>query len=530
MPKPINPFEGMDVRSLLDLAVAARCGQTFLIWEPLSGEGGRWTYDQFVERVRRFAAGIVAQDTKAGDRILIHLDNCPESLIAWLGCAYAGAVPITTNARSTQDELAYFAQHSGAIAAITQPRFAELVLAATPNVRWRLVTESDNGEPATAPEHGFRPFDSVDGSPESLPERPNDPWAPFGIQYTSGTTGRPKAVLWTHANVLWGAMACARHEDLRAEDVHLTFLPLFHTNAQVYSVLASLWAGATVVLMPRFSASRFWPVSLKHGATWTSLVPFCLKALMNESVPEQHSYRLWGNAVCDPPTDRHFRVRTIGWWGMTETVAHGIVGSVQMRNAPMSLGRPATGYEIHVLDDDDNPVGVGEVGNLYIRGEPGISLFLEYAGDPAATRAAFRPDGLFITGDRVRLGEDGCLHFADRSKDMLKVGGENVAASEVEQVIAEVPGVAEVAVVAMPDPMLDEVPVAFVLPNTQDITDLPNRIAEVCAAKLAPFKQPKLVRIVDKLPRSTLEKVAKSELRTELLSEKSAARAPRTST
>ena len=518
MPKPISPFEGMDIRSLLDSAATARSGQTFLIWEPFSGEGRQWTYDQFVERARRFAAGIVAQGTKAGDRILIHLDNCPESLIAWLGCAYAGAVPITTNARSTQDELAYFVQHSGAIAAITQPLFAEIILSATPDVRWRLVTESNNGEAAAAPEQGFRSFDSVDGSPESLPERPNDPWAPFGIQYTSGTTGRPKAVLWTHANVLWGAMACARHEDLRAEDVHLAFLPLFHTNAQVYSVLASLWVGATVLLMPRFSASRFWPVSLKHGATWTSLVPFCLKALMNEPVPEQHSYRLWGNAVCDPPTDSHFRVRTIGWWGMTETVAHGIVGSVHMRNAPMSLGRPAPGYEIHVLDDDDNPVGVGEVGNLFIRGEPGISIFLEYAGDPAATQAAFRPDGLFITGDRVRLGEDGCLYFADRSKDMLKVGGENVAASEVEQVIAEVPGVAEVAVVAMPDPMLDEVPVAFVLPNTQEIADLPARIAEVCAAKLARFKQPRLVRIVDTLPRSTLEKVAKSELRAALLS------------
>ena len=106
MPKPISPFEGMDIRSLLDSAATARSGQTFLIWEPFSGEGRQWTYDQFVERARRFAAGIVAQGTKAGDRILIHLDNCPESLIAWLGCAYAGAVPITTNARSTQRRIA----------------------------------------------------------------------------------------------------------------------------------------------------------------------------------------------------------------------------------------------------------------------------------------------------------------------------------------------------------------------------------------------------------------------------------------
>jgi crotonobetaine/carnitine-CoA ligase len=103
-----------------------------------------------------------------------------------------------------------------------------------------------------------------------MPPRPHDPWAPFGIQYTSGTTARPKAVLWTHANALWGAKMCALHEGLRADDVHLTYLPLFHTNAQVYSVLASLWVGATVVLQPRFSASRFWPVSLRQGAGSTA--------------------------------------------------------------------------------------------------------------------------------------------------------------------------------------------------------------------------------------------------------------------
>ncbi|MCJ8158298.1 AMP-binding protein [Sphingomonas sp. LaA6.9] len=525
MLQPITPFEGMDIRSLLDSVALSRSEHPFLVWEPFTAEGGRqWTYGEFADRVRRFAAGIVARGVKAGDRVLIHLDNCPEGLIAWLGCAYAGVVPVTTNARSTEDELAYFAHHSDAVAAVTQPGFADIVRAATPKVRWRLVTETDNGEPASAPGLGFHPFDTIDASPESLPERPHDPWAPFGIQYTSGTTARPKAVLWTHANALWGAMACARHEDLRAEDVHLTFLPLFHTNAQVYSVLASLWVGATVVLMPRFSASRFWPVSIKHGATWTSLVPFCLKALMSEPLPEQHSYRLWGNAVCDPPTDRHFRVRTIGWWGMTETVAHGIVGLVNRANTSMSLGRPAPGYEIHVLDDEEKPVRPGEVGNLYVRGQRGVTLFLEYAGDPEATQAAFRPDGLFITGDRVRLGEDGFLYFADRSKDMLKVGGENVAASEIEQVIAAVPGVAEVAVVAMPDPMLDEVPVAFVLPNAEAAADLAERVADACAAKLARFKRPKLVRIVENLPRSTLEKVAKSELRAALIAERDTAR------
>lgn len=513
-PRPLTPFEGLDIRSLLTEQAVRRGDHPFLIWEPFEGDGARWTYGQFHDAVRRVAAGLHARGVQPGQRVLIHLENCPETIIAWLGCAYAGAVGVTTNAKSTADELAYFAGHSGAVGAVTQPRFADLVAAAAPALAWRVVTDTDNGAPAAPFTAAYEPFAALAG--DTLPDRPHDPWAPFGIQYTSGTTARPKAVLWTHANALWGARQCATHEDLRPTDVHLVHLPLFHTNAQAYSVLAALWAGATVVLTPRFSASRFWPLSLKHGATWTSVVPFCVKALLEQPRPESHSYRYWGNAICEPPWDQMFGVKTIGWWGMTETIAHGVVGSTHRKDAPMSMGRPAPGYEIFVLGANGAPVGPGEVGDLYVRGTPGVSLFLEYAGDPEATKAAFRDDGLFITGDRVRLGQDGYLYFADRAKDMLKVGGENVAASEIERVIAAVPGVAEVAVVAMRHPMLDEAPAAFVIPQPDAAPGLDDRIAAACEQALAPFKRPHLVRLVDTLPRSTLEKVAKAELRAKL--------------
>jgi len=510
-PRPLTPFEGMDIRSLLDEQAAVRGEQPCLIWEPFEGEGARWTYAEFRDAVRQVAGGLQARGVQLGQRVLVHLDNCPESIIAWLGCAYAGAVGVTTNAKSTADELGYFAEHSGAVGAITQPKFADLLAGAAPQLAWRVVTDTDNGAPAAPFTAAFEPFSALTG--DTLPDRPHDPWAHFGIQYTSGTTARPKAVLWTHANALWGARQCATHEDLRPTDVHLVHLPLFHTNAQAYSVLAALWAGAAVVLMPRFSASRFWPVSLKHGATWTSLVPFCVKALAEQPRPEAHSYRFWGNGVCEPPWDRMFGVKTIGWWGMTETITHGIVGSPHRKDAPLSMGRPAPGYEIHVLDADGRPVGPGEVGDLYVRGVQGVSLFLEYASNPEATKVAFRDDGLFITGDRVRVGADGYLYFADRSKDMLKVGGENVAASEIERVIAGVPGVAEVAVVAMRHPMLDEAPAAFVIPQPGAGDGLEDRIAAACVTALAAFKRPHLVRLVDELPRSTLEKIAKAELR-----------------
>ena len=421
-------------------------------------------------------------------------------------------MPVTTNARSSADELSYFADHSGAKAATTQPRFAELVASAAPKLSWLAVTETDNGEdPDAGRPQRDASFERIDGDPADLPRRAHDPLAPFGIQYTSGTTSRPKAVLWTHANALWGGKINALHEDLRPDDVHLVTMPLFHTNAQAYSVLAALWAGASIVVQPRFSASRFWPVSLKHGCTWASVVPFCLRALMSHEVPERHSYRLWGNGICEPPTDAHFRVKTIGWWGMTETITHGTVGSACHPDMPMSMGRPAPEYELRVRDNGRD-VGPGETGDLLIKGVRGLSLFAEYAGNEAATNDSFDDDGFFITGDRVTVAENGYLIFADRSKDMLKVGGENVAASEIERVIAAVPGVQEVAVVARKDPMYDEVPVAFILP-----VEGPGQIADTakaaCEAQLAKFKWPAEYRVVDSLPRSTLEKIAKAELR-----------------
>ncbi|MEA3149236.1 MAG: carnitine-CoA ligase, partial [Gammaproteobacteria bacterium] len=364
------------------------------------------------------------------------------------------------------------------------------------------------------------PFSAISGNAANLPERPHDPIAPFAVQYTSGTTARPKAVLWTHANALWGAEMSAAHEDLGPKDIHLVHLPLFHTNAQVYSVLASLWAGATIVLQPKFSASRFWSVSLKHRCTWTSLVGFCTRALEEHPVPV-HQYRYWGMPVCEPAGNAKFHVKSIGWWGMTETITHGIVGSTRLPNIPNSMGRAAPGYDVFVLDPEGQPVLPGALGDLFIRGIPGVSLFQEYVDDPEATRAAFRKDGLFITGDRVRVGVDGELYFADRSKDMLKVGGENVAASEVERVILTVHGVREVAVVGRPDAMLGESVIAFVIPTAAAASDtkLKERAMEACNVSLASFKRPAEVRIVEGFPRSTLEKVSKAELRRMLMFE-----------
>lgn len=514
-----HPFLGQDLPWLLEQRALARRDHPFIVWVPFEGPEQRWTYGEFLARVQRIAGGMQRRGVKRGDRILIHLDNCAEALLAWYACAWLGAVAVTTNARAAGDELAYYAEHSEAVAGITQPRLAELAARHCPGLQWLAVTATDGGdEPAFAPERATH-FDAIDADP--LPRRAPDPLAPCSVQYTSGTTSRPKGVLWTHANALWGARVNALHEDLRADDVHLVHLPLFHTNAQAYSVLACLWVGATAVVLPRFSASRFWPVSLAQRCTWTSLVPFCVKALMDQEVPAHH-YRLWGSAVSEPPADAHFRVKTIGWWGMTETISHGIVGSPQLPNRPLTIGRPAPEYGIAVVEDDAVPVrdarhvGPGGSGLLLVRGVRGLSLFHEYLGNPRATADAFDPDGWFRTGDRIDVLDDGSLRFGDRAKDMLKVGGENVAASEIERVVLQVAGVHECAVVGRRHPMLDEVPVLFVLPAAHAEGDLLDRVRAACAAQLADFKQPHELRIVRDFPRATLEKIAKAELRRRL--------------
>ena len=517
-----HPFMGMDVPWLLEQRALTRRDHPFIVWLPFDGPEQRYSYGAFAARVQRIAGGLHQRGVRRGERVLIHLDNCAEALLAWYACSWLGAVAVTTNARAAGDELAYYAEHSEAVAGITQPRYADLVGRHCTALKWLAVTADDNGMPPAHPTEHAHHFDALDAEP--LPRHASDPLAPCSVQYTSGTTSRPKGVLWTHANALWGARINALHEDLRADDVHLVHLPLFHTNAQAYSVLACLWAGATAVVMPRFSASRFWGMSLAQRCTWTSLVPFCVKALMDLEVPAHH-YRLWGSAVNEPPTDAHFRVKTLGWWGMTETITHGIVGNPHLPNRPLSIGRPAPEYGIAIVEDDTVPVrearhvGPGGSGQLLIRGVRGLSLFQEYLGNPRATADSFDPDGWFRTGDMINVLDDGSLQFGDRTKDMLKVGGENVAASEIERVVLQVAGVHECAVVAKKHPMLDEVPVLFVLPAARAEADLLERVRAACAAQLADFKRPHEMRIVKEFPRSTLEKIAKAELRRRLEAE-----------
>jgi crotonobetaine/carnitine-CoA ligase len=520
----LNAFSGRDVAMLLDGHAQSRGAHPFLIWEPFDYPSQTWSYAEFAQDTVRLAAGLAARGLMAGDRLLIHLENCPEFLLAWFACARLGVIAVTTNTRLAPNELKYCAGNAGITAAITQPKLVDVVQQACSDIKWIAVTNTDAGrtpEQNQLPERAAR-FDTLFEDNFSIRSKA-DPWAPLSIMYTSGATSYPKGVLWTHANALWGGRVGAAYQLIRPSDTHLLFLPLYHTNAMTCQMLSAFAAGATIVLHARFSASRFWEVALRHKCTLTSVVPFCVNALQDQPVPD-HSFRLWGGGL-NGHYDAQFGIRTLGWWGMTETMIPGIVGSPFYDDAPMTLGRPSPFHEIVILDEAGNGVGPGETGDLKINGIPGLSLFHSYYGNPDETEASFDEQGFFATGDRCTFHPDGTITFADRAKDMLKVGGENVGASEVERVIASVPGVSEAAVVARPHPMLDEVPVAFIIAQPGFDSSILASIEASCASLLADFKRPREYRFVDELPRGTLNKVAKGQLRTQLAEEERAARA-----
>ncbi|HEY1967331.1 MAG TPA: AMP-binding protein [Pseudonocardia sp.] len=510
----LHPFAGTDVWQLLSTRAVTHRGRPFVIWQPFDRAPTTWTFDQLATEAASVAAGLASRGVRPGNRVLIHLENCPEFLVAWFACAALGAVAVTTNTRSAPDELAFYVEDSAAVGVITQPRFVDVVASAAPSARFLVSIAHDGGEPAEdSPSSSAETFDALRGDPDQLPARPIDPLAPMSVQYTSGTTARPKGVLWTQANALWGARLNAAHESLRSDDCQLVYLPLFHTNALAYSMLASLWVGARFVLLPKWSTSRFWDVSMRHGCTFASLVGLSARALDAGEPMPGHRYRLLGAGHCDLDLDRRYGVKTIGWWGMTETISHPIVGDPYVPNRSMSIGRPSPEYRVAVLGEDGvTPVEPERAGELVVQGVRGLSLFAEYLNRPDATRESFDERGWFHTGDLVVPHLDGHLSFVNRAKDMLKVGAENVAAAEIERVALAVSGVVEVAAVGRPDNKLDEVPVLFITTRQPDHR-IADQVLKACASTLADFKVPRAIYRVEQMPHSTLNKIDKKELR-----------------
>ena len=508
---------GQDIPYLLGHWADARPEHPALVWQPRDDQRARtWTYRELLTDVERLAAGLATRGINRGDKVLIHSENSPEMVLAWLACATVGAVAVTTNTKSVTSELEYFASKAQCVAAITQPQFGAMVAEAAPALRWIAVTADNSGEPVAEPsDTGERFEDLFAESAEAWNGRSIEPMLPFGIMFTSGTTSRPKAVVHTHANAIWASRTGPTNIDLGPDDRYLISLPFFHVNAQCWSFFAVLGAGATAVLMPKWSTSRFWDMVTRYGITHISALPFTFPALMNPDRPAEHTLRVGVFGFVSPGLDAMLGISLYGAFGMTETVTHSIVSKPNQNLPDRSMGHAAPGYEIAVVNQATGALcDPGEPGELWLRGTRGVQLFLEYFDNPEANEAAFE-DGWFKTGDVVEIGVGGNVFYRERDKDLLKVGGENVSAREVEELVGSVPGVAQVQVVGKHHEFLDQVVVAFVITGADapDDATLEALVIGACQERLASFKVPRAVYVVDAFPLGTLDKVLKKELR-----------------
>lgn len=502
---PIHPFVDADIRWLWRQAVRNHGAKPFLTWDSYAGDVRSWTYAEAYADIRRIAAGLRRRGVACGDAVILHLENSPESILAWLACGELGAVGVTTNSRCAGEELAYFAEKSQAVGIVTQPQFEAMVREHLPTLGWTEIIPPGRGV-------------ELIGADDDLPERAADPAAPFSVQFTSGSTARPKGAVWTHANALWGAMVNARHIGVRSTDVALIANPLCHTMAQAWQALSAIWVGAQIVVTPRPSGEHFWDTVVRYGCTWTSGGSFTRRAVAGQPVPE-HRLRFLLNVVNEEPSSDSWGLRVFGGHGMTEVITQDLFSDPDGPFESMTLGRPAAEYELAIRSTAGTPCAPGQPGELLLKGVRGLSIFAEYLNDPEGTAAAFTADGYFRTGDVVTMRPDGVFVFVDRLKDMLRVGGENVAASEVETVVLRVTGVQEVAVVGQPHERLGEVPFAFVVPAPGAPHDLAERIVAACREALAGFKVPRSVRLIEDMPRAVGAKVHKPTLRTILREE-----------
>lgn len=474
---------------------------------------GTLSYRELHDRCARFAA-FVAEDVGAGARVALLLQNVPELVVGYFGAIAAGAVAVPVNHRLSAPEVGYVLSDSGATLVVTTRAHHERI-AHLPEARavrtWLLV----DGE---AP--GARPFGAALRGPALAAPAPASTGAVACLLYTSGTTGFPKGAMLSHGNVLFNVGSCDRTLGYRSDDVGLVALPLFHVTALDSQLVALLARGATVVLQQDYDTRRMLELIERHRVTALFLVPaiYKLMTLRRDEVASHDLSRVrlaaYGGAPMDPDTIRALGeilpgVELHNCYGLTEcsSLATVLPAEVVLSRAE-SVGLPVPGTRAEVRDEAGRPLAAGTPGELYLLGPHVVQ---GYWGAPEKTRAAIQ-DGWLRTGDVARLDEEGFVFILDRAKDMINRGGEKIYGLEVENVLHACPGVAEAAVAGAPHVVFGEVPVAFVVPLPGATLDR-ERVRAWCASRLADFKVPVEVRILEKLPRNPGGKVVKTELR-----------------
>jgi crotonobetaine/carnitine-CoA ligase len=498
-------------------AVAARGPHPFLVYLGADGRTTTWTYASFDDVVDRTAARLAAGGVGPGSAVHLVLRNSPSFVATWLAVARLGAWMVPSDPEGTPAELAEHLRRTRPVVGVCSSEraavYREAVELAAASDLEVVAVDEDDPEPAALMGPAATTLNLGGRLPASEVQRSSSRPGPhdrLAVLFTSGTTSAPKGVEVTQAGYAFTGDVMASAAALGPEDRQMVVLPLFHANAQYYSFASAISAGASVALVHRFSASAFLAQAAALQATCASLFAAPIRMIMARGGTPVEGLRLRHCWYAQNLTaDQHAQLsRLLGCrprqlYGMTETLP-AVITDRPLAPRPDAMGFPTLGCDVRVVD-----------GELQVRGVPGETLFAGYLDDPVTTEACVErlPDGSvwFTTGDRALIDpQDGRLVFAGRRSDVLKVAGENVSTVEVEAVLAEHPAVLEAAVVGRPDPVRDEVPVAFVVlaPDAADHAGADELQAHV-AERLAKAKRPREIHLVEELPRTSVGKIRK---------------------
>jgi carnitine-CoA ligase len=465
------------------------------------------TYAELDGRANQAANLLRALHVGRGDKVAVMLPNCWEFVALWAGVAKLGAVLVPVNVHQRGDGLAYVLEHSDAVALVVDQAIEEAVdRAGAPRLR-RLVRGGDLGA-------------RLDEASTSAPPPVDiDPAAVFGLLYTSGTTGRSKGVLLSHAAYLNSGRVLATVLGVRDDDVFFTPLPLFHVGAQIVVMMPALWAGRPVVAADGFSARTYWDTVRRYRCTLLHYLGSVLNILLKQPPRPDDAHtpgRLMFGGGAAKTIWREFEQR----FGVTMCEGYGLTESagIVTFNAPEairlgSIGREVAHGEVRVLDEQDRAVPPGAIGEIAMRPRVAHVIMDGYYKDTEATARTLR-GGWLHTGDRGSMDEDGYVYFVDRLKDSIRRRGENVSSFEVEQVINAHPKVLESVAVGVPDALGDEeIKVIVVLRPGERLDAL--AIVQWVEARMAYFMVPRYVEFRDALPKTDTQKILKTALRQE---------------
>jgi len=473
-----------------------------------TAEGADYTFSDLDEGSARVAGHLRGLGLLPGERVSVQVEKSPESLLLYLACLRAGLVYHPLNTGYTADEISYFLGNAQPALVVCDPAAEASMrgLAQEASVPHVLTLDASGAGSLTAAAAGCEPSGVIE-------ELDGDDLA--ALLYSSGTTGVPKGVMLSHANLLSNTETLVSAWGFTAGDRLLHALPIFHVHGLFVAIGCALLSGASMRWLAKFSATdvmRFLP-----ECTVLMGVPTFYTRLLAERDFDASScanMRLFvsGSAPLLPETFAEFEARTghriLERYGMTETNMNAS-NPLDGERKPGTVGPPLPGVELRVVGDDGETLAEGEIGNLQVRGP---NVFRGYWRMPGKTAEDFTADGFFNTGDKASIDADGYVSIVGRSKDMVITGGLNVYPKEVELVIDRLPGVRESAVIGTPHPDFGEAVVAVVVP-AQDAA--PDEAAVIAGLRdhLAGFKLPKRVVFVDELPRNTMAKVQKNVLR-----------------